>query len=370
MSVLIKSPPVFQGSSIEQVKQMYAYLYQMSEQINYALNSLDSGSVADNNGKVMTVVGTTSQSGESPEYSTETYNELRALIQKTGTAVNESMASLKVEFGNQIDDVNKNYTSLNNTVISNNSDLTKRIEDYTIQTNSNFSDVNDSIAEVNEATKSNSELLSAQNDLLFANTDAINQNTSDISQNKSNIQTNATNISQNTTDIQKNQQDIKKITLSLENDYLLSSAFGSYKEEQKAALEASASGLVQSYRLDTVLSTADEVANFKTWQTTTDSFIKTGLLYYDEYGVGKYGVAIGENLSQVIIDGVVVKEQSNLLATFTANKLSFWMYGVEAAYFSNKTLYVTDAKIKGSLEVANLLITKNEKGTVIRWVGD
>lgn len=327
MSVLIKSPPVFQGSSIEQVKQMYAYLYQMSEQINYALNSLDSGNVADKNGKAMTVVGTASPSGESPEYSTDTYNELRALIQKTGTAVNESMASLKVEFGNGISEANSKITA-------------------------------------------NSEELSAQKSIVFANLDATDENTLNISQNTNAIQTNATNISQNTTDIQTNKENIESITLSLENDYLLSSAFGSYKEEQKAALEASASGLVQSYHLDTVLSTANEVANFKTWQTTTDSYIKTGLLYYDEYGVGKYGVAIGENLSQVIIDGVVVKEQSNLLATFTANKLSFWMYGVEAAYFSNKTLYVTDAKIKGSLEVANLLVTKNEKGTVIRWVGD
>lgn len=363
MSVLIKSPPVFQGSSIEQVKQMYAYLYQMSEQINYALNSLDSGNTADKKVKSITVSGSASQSGESPEYSTETYNELRALIQKTGTAVNESMASLKVEFGNNIDtvnnsltDINNNYDLLNDTVINNNSNLTKRINDYAAQTDSNFSDVNKSIADVDSATKTN--------------TDAINKNKSDISQNISDIQTNATNISQNATDILTNKQSIEKITLSLENDYLLSSAFGSYKEEQKAAIEASASGLVQSYHLDTVLSTANEVANFKTWQSTTDSYIKTGLLYYEEDGLGRYGVAIGENLSQVIVDGKVIKEQSNLLATFTANKLSFWMYGVEAAYFSNKTLYVTDAKIKGSLEVANLLIIKNEKGTVIRWVGD
>lgn len=284
MPFLVQTPPNLTGGNTEQLRQLYTYLYQMSEQINYALNSIDSGKVVAADRTLASPTSSPGQTEAQTQYSSQTYNELRALIQKTGNAVNKSMASLETKFSETTDSQNKS-----------------------------IQDISDSVAE--------------------------------------------------------NAENIEEITLTLEREYVLSSAFGEYTENQKKAIEDSAAGLIQQYKLDTILSTAEEVAGFKTWQTTTEGYIKTGLLYYDDDGVGKYGVAISEDLSQVIVDGVVQRESSNLLATFTAGKLTFWMHGVEAAYFSNQALYVANVTVLGGLEVANLLVTKNEKGTIIRWVG-
>jgi hypothetical protein len=284
MPFLVQTPPNLKGGSTEQLKQLYTYLFQMSEQINYALNSIDSGAIVTADRTLASPTSSPGQTEAQTQYSSETYNELRALIQKTGDAVNKSVISLEKNFSEKTDSQEKS---------------------------------------IQEITK----------------------------------------------DVTKNSENIEELTLALENDYVSSSAFGDYMEGQKMAISASASGLVQQYKLDTVLTAADEIASFKTWQSTTEGYIKTGLLFYEEDGVGKYGVAISEDLSQVIVDGVVQRESSNLLATFTAGKLSFWMHGMEAAYFSNQALYVTNVTVLGGLEVANLLVTKNQKGTIIKWVG-
>ena len=46
---------------------------------------------------------------------------------------------------------------------------------------------------------------------------------------------------------------------------------------------------------------------------------------------------------------------TNKMATFTADRLSFWLNGVEAAYFSNRVFYIAKGNITDELRMGNFI---------------
>ena len=79
-------------------------------------------------------------------------------------------------------------------------------------------------------------------------------------------------------------------------------------------------------------------------------------------------MAVGESLTQVEVDGEMVLTRTDLCATFTSDKLSFWQAGVEVAYVSNTTLYIRDLRILGTIRLGDWEI-RHDNGFEITWIG-
>lgn len=89
-----------------QVAQMRSYLYQMVEQLNWALNTLDSGKAAVENGTVISTVA--GGSGESSEEVLGKFKRLRDLIEKSAETAKSEIKRLDDELG----EVKKDYKSI------------------------------------------------------------------------------------------------------------------------------------------------------------------------------------------------------------------------------------------------------------------
>lgn len=163
-------------------------------------------------------------------------------------------------------------------------------------------------------------------------------------------------------------QEMTVIVAQLDGKYLAKSEFGLYQESMEATIRATAEGIIQEYgfesRLEDLSNSADEFDDYK---VKTDQYIKTGLLYYDG-SVPRYGVAVGENLTTVEVDGEKLLERNNLCATFTSDRLSFWMGGAEVAYVSNSKLYIANVEITGQMIMGNWRLSF-ENGFRIQWIG-
>jgi methyl-accepting chemotaxis protein len=91
--------------------------------------------------------------------------------------------------------------------------------------------------------------------------------------------------------------------------------------------------------------------------------IRSGLLYIDDAGIPVYGLEIGQ---KNVIDGV---EVFNKYARFTAGRLSFYdQNGSEVAYISDFKLYITNAEVTGTLKIGGYLVD-TARGLTFKWVG-
>lgn len=96
---------------------------------------------------------------------------------------------------------------------------------------------------------------------------------------------------------------------------------------------------------------------------TVTGTIKTGELYKDAMGLPVYGLEIGQRNT---VNG---DEVFNRYARFTSNRLSFYdKNGNEVAYISDNKLYITEAEVTGNLKIGGYLIDTS-KGLAFKWVG-
>ena len=92
MSIL-SMPPYPTGSAAQQCAQQYAYLFQMAQQLNLALDQLETGGGRSAAGKQAVVMA--SKTTEAAQK--ESYNKLKSLIIKTAETVNRSMEQLTAQ---------------------------------------------------------------------------------------------------------------------------------------------------------------------------------------------------------------------------------------------------------------------------------
>ena len=94
-----------------------------------------------------------------------------------------------------------------------------------------------------------------------------------------------------------------------------------------------------------------------------------GLLYYEDT-IPRYGVAVGENMTTVIVDGKEVINRQNLCATFTSDRLSFWMSNAEIAYVSNRVLHIAAAQVEEmTIHEQWKMYEDADQGLCIEWIG-
>lgn len=184
------------------------------------------------------------------------------------------------------------------------------------------------------------------------------------------------------------QHEYDELVRTLESDYLALSDFGTFQESLQQIITSTASSIVQSFQYDSQLQALTSnlegtnqsitdlqgqidafdstLAVLNNYNINTEQYIKTGLLYFDANNVPRYGVAVGEKLTTITVNGQEVIRRTNLVGTFTSDRLSFWQNDVEVAYVSNGQLYIQEARILSSLFLGNWVIDTSY-GFAIKW---
>ena len=131
-----------------------------------------------------------------------------------------------------------------------------------------------------------------------------------------------------------------KVSVSLGGAYLAKSEFGTYKEETKATLEANSTGITQLYSY-----TSNLQSDYADYEVENKSYIKTGLLYYDD-SQPVCGVGVGLLNATTDANGRRTLDRQNLATTFTAGKISFWGNNTELAYITPSEIYFPEGVLK------------------------
>ena len=138
-----------------------------------------------------------------------------------------------------------------------------------------------------------------------------------------------------------------EIRTELQTQYTaISEDFGTYQQTLEAQISATAAGIMQQYNIEErVQAVEDETATFI---NNMNAYIFSGLL---STSPATYGIAIGYNVTNP--DGTL--NNQNKSATFTADKLSFWLNGNEVAYFSNSVFYIANGQITDQLRMGGYI---------------
>lgn len=146
--------------------------------------------------------------------------------------------------------------------------------------------------------------------------------------------------------------EMQQISTELHGEYIgLSEQFGSYENSLDATITATAEGILQDYNFEERISgLEDETGNTDVFMRRINQYIFSGLV--DEVN-GKYGIAIGENITGYDEHGNPYINSDRKMATFTMDRLSFWQGDVEMAYFSDNTFHITNGEITKLLKMGN-----------------
>lgn len=128
---------------------------------------------------------------------------------------------------------------------------------------------------------------------------------------------------------------------SLSSEYLAISDFGRYFENATVTIDGNAYGITQLYQY-----TAQVENDFSDYKIESENYIKTGLLYYDG-AAPVYGVGVGNIATSVTENGQRILDRQNLLATYTADRITFWKNQNAVAYIDGTALHMPAAEITG-----------------------
>lgn len=167
------------------------------------------------------------------------------------------------------------------------------------------------------------------------------------------------------------------LELRLQSTYVALSDFGDYQEEIDTRLTATAARIEQalSYYAELSDSLHGVSEDFDAYRVDVQGYIRQGVIGYDG-AVPVIGIAMGRDLrvtgGKETVDGTeyeVIDTSSNM-SIWTPDKLSFYINGAEAAYFSNGALYVGTVIVKEKLVLGQdkWQITHDD-GFTVRWIG-
>lgn len=135
--------------------------------------------------------------------------------------------------------------------------------------------------------------------------------------------------------------------LKLSGDYTSSSDFGTFKEETLNQLSATNDKIIQN--VNSLQQIFDENGNIKA-ELLVNGHIYSGIIEYAKDGEAIVGIEIGQTTKE---NGV---ETFNKFARFTAERLAFYDASYQdepVAYISNYMLVITNAWVKGNLQVGS-----------------
>lgn len=162
---------------------------------------------------------------------------------------------------------------------------------------------------------------------------------------------------------------------SLRSTYVARSDFGTYREDIDQRITANSTKIEQQFAFASEIqaNTNRVEADFAAYKTDVEGYIRQGIVGYDGT-IPIIGIAIGQDIrttqtgvetEQGVFD--VIDKRSNM-SVWTTEKLSFYIGGQEAAYFSNGRLTVA--------QIATDRITGSGKwdvnftnGVKFKWTG-
>jgi len=149
--------------------------------------------------------------------------------------------------------------------------------------------------------------------------------------------------------------EMDEIRTTLESNYeAISEEFGEYTRNLTSNITATAEGILQDYHFEErIQSNTDTMQGFI---QKTNQYIYSGLIdTVTEGGVTRqrYGIAIGNNVTDTDADGNESLNRDNMMSTFTMDELAFYVNGVKVAWFSNSVFNISDGKITNTLRIGN-----------------
>lgn len=141
--------------------------------------------------------------------------------------------------------------------------------------------------------------------------------------------------------------EMDEIRIHLEDNYTaLSEQFGEYERNLVNDITATAEGILQEYAFDErITGLQDDTESF---QRRINQYIFSGLV--DEVS-GKYGIAIGENVTAYDAEGNPYLNTEKKTATFTMDELAFWNGEIKMAYFTDNVFHIAQGEITNTLKM-------------------
>jgi len=143
--------------------------------------------------------------------------------------------------------------------------------------------------------------------------------------------------------------EMDEISTHLEDNYqALSSQFGEYERNLGSTITATAEGILQEYQFqERITGLEDDTESF---QRRINQYIFSGLV--DEIN-GKYGIAIGENVTAYDEQGNPYLNTDRKTATFTMDELAFWHGTTKMAYFTDNVFHISQGEVTKSMKMGN-----------------
>lgn len=170
--------------------------------------------------------------------------------------------------------------------------------------------------------------------------------------------------------------EMKAIVTELDSKYVAESEWGEYRQSVSTEIVQTAQNTIENYQYGSeTLNIPEMAADFDAYRVEAQGYIKRGIIGYESDGTPIFGIAIAQELSgrTVTIDGVEYDEFDKTvnMATYTADRLSFWINGVEVAYMSSGELYVTRAIILNAIKLGGweIIVDGKDEMTIKSEIG-
>lgn len=288
----IRQPNITAKTTPEQVLQMRSYLYQLSQQLNWALNTVSGGDGGEN---VVLPQGTVAPGGGSADPAA-TFAAIKGLIIKSADIVNAYSESISQKLEGK----------------------------YVAQ--SDFGEYREETAALITGNSKNISQMFSNHQTILMNMESLQGDTRDLNGRVEQLDADAQGAEGRLENLETDAAGLRDATAKLEQN------------------TSGLSGAVEQLRQET--ETVTETVNGLMAATiATNAYIRTGLLYETSAGVPVYGLEVGQTNN---ING---QDVFSKFARFSADRLSFYdRNDTEVAYISDYKLYINTAEITGRLQ--------------------
>lgn len=344
-NIQLTPPPVLSGNAEKQLSALYSYLYQMSEQINVAVNSLGTGIE-----KAEEIVSKVIKEGSSPSGSggkdtNDAWNELRSLIRKNADSISTAIVSL--------DGLNTDLGKTNQSVEGLSAGLGN--------TNQNIEKLSDDVNSVMKNLLDTNEQIQATKDNLDESSKALWEETARI-------------MGVMTDGFEAASEATSRVVDGYLTVEVADSKYGTAIDDLAVVVEENARGYNERFAAVSALS--DKLVELGEKITASEGNILRGVVEYDENNVPVIGIAIGQDIAVsdvVTIDGeeYAVVDRTKFVATYTSKAVKFWTDNKLVAYMANNKLYILEAELINRLVLNNFeQCVVPSHGFIIKYTGD
>lgn len=345
MGIDIRLPNITGPSDHERLAQMQSYLYQFVEQLQWALQNVDTTSAAVATPVPKSLLPSGIATTPDPQ---STFNSIKSLIIKSADIVSAYYQEISRRLDGQYvaqSDFGDFAQKTTQTITENSESTAQRFENIQVIITALGGDI--------ETVEGSLETIGA--DLQETKT-ATNERIDDTNGSVANLGTGLNDANSRIADVDQDLQEAKaNISENIQGVRDSVTGVNALLEDAKAQLQGSLEDLeVYITGLQNVI-------------IGVTAYLKSGLLYYTDAGIPVYGLEIGQSVK----DEISGEEVFNKYARFTSEKLSFYdNNGNEVAYISDKKLFIRIAEITVAFKIGGLISLVMPNGDVVeKWVG-